>query len=117
MQYFTCGLLAGLLAKLSTHPLDVAKKRYQVAGLQRSLKYGARVEKGRVTKSLSTCLAEIYRQEGMRGLWKGSVPSIIKAAPNAALTFVAYEVFIAFLLAAQERTGQQQQQQQQQQQR
>lgn len=35
---FTCGLVAGLFAKLASHPLDVAKKRYQVAGLQRSLR-------------------------------------------------------------------------------
>lgn len=28
---FACGLLAGTLAKLATHPLDVAKKRYQVS--------------------------------------------------------------------------------------
>lgn len=38
LQAFACGLVAGLVAKLVTHPLDVAKKRYQVAGLQRSLK-------------------------------------------------------------------------------
>jgi hypothetical protein len=36
---FVCGLAAGLVAKLVTHPLDVAKKRYQVAGLQRSLRW------------------------------------------------------------------------------
>ncbi len=41
-QAFACGLLAGLLAKLVSHPLDVAKKRYQVAGLQRSLRCGAK---------------------------------------------------------------------------
>ena len=28
------------MAKLGTHPLDVAKKRLQVAGLQRSTRYG-----------------------------------------------------------------------------
>jgi solute carrier family 25 thiamine pyrophosphate transporter 19 len=39
VQHFACGLLAGLFAKLASHPLDVAKKRYQVAGLQRSLRY------------------------------------------------------------------------------
>lgn len=39
-QAFWCGLAAGMLAKLGTHPLDVAKKRFQVAGLQRSARYG-----------------------------------------------------------------------------
>lgn len=37
-QNFTCGLVAGIVSKLLTHPLDVAKKRYQVAGLPRSLR-------------------------------------------------------------------------------
>lgn len=27
---FVCGLVAGMVAKLATHPLDVAKKRFQV---------------------------------------------------------------------------------------
>lgn len=40
MQAFVCGMAAGMLAKLGTHPLDVAKKRFQVAGLQRSTRYG-----------------------------------------------------------------------------
>lgn len=40
LQAFACGLAAGMLAKLGTHPLDVAKKRFQVAGLQRSARYG-----------------------------------------------------------------------------
>ena len=40
LQAFACGLAAGMLAKLGTHPLDVAKKRFQVAGLQRSTRYG-----------------------------------------------------------------------------
>ena len=28
---FLCGLAAGTIAKLGTHPLDVAKKRFQVS--------------------------------------------------------------------------------------
>lgn len=34
-ERFVCGMCAGTLAKLTTHPLDVAKKRFQVAGLPR----------------------------------------------------------------------------------
>ncbi|GIL83842.1 hypothetical protein Vretimale_10862 [Volvox reticuliferus] len=98
LQAFACGLLAGLLAKLATHPLDVAKKRYQVAGLQRSLRYGARVEAGFAMRSLCQSLAYIYRTEGVMGLWKGSVPSIVKAAPSAAITFAAYDAVLSWLL-------------------
>ncbi|KXZ44653.1 hypothetical protein GPECTOR_64g147 [Gonium pectorale] len=98
LQAFCCGLLAGLLAKLASHPLDVAKKRYQVAGLKRSLRYGARVEAGFAMRSLAQSLGHIYRSEGVAGLWKGSVPSIIKAAPSAAITFAAYDAILAWLL-------------------
>ncbi|KAG2436648.1 hypothetical protein HXX76_006176 [Chlamydomonas incerta] len=120
LQAFACGLVAGLVAKLVTHPLDVAKKRYQVAGLQRSLKYGARVEAGFAMRSLAQSLVDIYRTEGVLGLWKGSVPSIIKAAPSAAITFAAYDAVLAWLLvvagehtAKQAAAAQAQQQQQQ----
>ena len=41
--------------------------------------------------------ASIYRAEGWRGLYKGSIPSIIKAAPAAAVTFSAYEVALRAL--------------------
>lgn len=72
----------------------------QVAGLQRSLKYGARIPMDS-SRSLSGCLAQIYRTEGLRGLYKGSLPSIIKAAPAAAVTFSAYELALRMLLGAQ----------------
>jgi solute carrier family 25 thiamine pyrophosphate transporter 19 len=38
-----CGFGAGCVARLIIHPLDVVKKRFQVAGLARSLRYGERV--------------------------------------------------------------------------
>eukprot|EP00879_Flechtneria_rotunda_P005929 GHRR01006235.1.p1 GENE.GHRR01006235.1~~GHRR01006235.1.p1 ORF type:complete len:350 (+),score=80.30 GHRR01006235.1:389-1438(+) len=99
LQAFTCGLVAGLLAKLGSHPLDVAKKRYQVAGLTRDLRYGARVQPRLAVMPLFSCLADIHAKEGIAGLWKGSVPSIVKAAPSAAITFTAYEALIGMLLA------------------
>jgi solute carrier family 25 thiamine pyrophosphate transporter 19 len=39
-EKFCAGFAAGLLAKSAIHPLDVVKKRFQVAGLQRSTRYG-----------------------------------------------------------------------------
>jgi solute carrier family 25 thiamine pyrophosphate transporter 19 len=60
-----------------------------------------------------TCLANIYHKEGVAGLWKGSVPSIVKAAPAAAVTFTAYEAIIAVLLGWQEASSKQRRQQQQ----
>lgn len=56
---FICGLATGTVAKLGTHPLDVCKKRFQVAGLQRSLSYGARVPQD-TGRSLPACLSIIF---------------------------------------------------------
>ncbi|XP_010548933.1 PREDICTED: mitochondrial thiamine pyrophosphate carrier 1 [Tarenaya hassleriana] len=90
-QLFICGLAAGTIAKLVCHPLDVVKKRFQVEGLKRHPRYGARVELNAYT-SMFDAVRQILRSEGWHGLYKGIVPSTIKAAPAGAVTFVAYEL-------------------------
>ncbi|KAI3713924.1 hypothetical protein L1987_72512 [Smallanthus sonchifolius] len=89
-QLFVCGLAAGSCAKAVCHPLDVVKKRYQIEGLQRHPRYGARVET-LVYRNMYDALRRITQKEGWAGLYKGIVPSIVKAAPAGAVTFVAYE--------------------------
>ncbi|XP_030975483.1 mitochondrial thiamine diphosphate carrier 2-like isoform X2 [Quercus lobata] len=89
-QLFLCGLAAGTCAKLVCHPLDVVKKRFQVEGLPRHPRYGARVEH-RAYKNMFHALRQILQMEGWAGLYKGIIPSTVKAAPAGAVTFVAYE--------------------------
>ncbi|GMI70331.1 hypothetical protein like AT5G48970 [Hibiscus trionum] len=89
-QLFFCGLAAGTCAKLVCHPLDVVKKRFQIEGLQRHPKYGARVDQ-HAYKNMVDALRRILQSEGWHGLYKGILPSTIKAAPAGAVTFVAYE--------------------------
>ncbi|KAL8140999.1 hypothetical protein V2J09_007020 [Rumex salicifolius] len=89
-QLSLCGLAAGISAKAVCHPLDVIKKRFQVEGLERHPRYGARVEH-HTKRNMVDTLTMILRKEGWAGLYKGILPSIIKAAPAAAVTFVAYE--------------------------
>jgi solute carrier family 25 (mitochondrial thiamine pyrophosphate transporter), member 19 len=98
LQIFFCGLAAGTIAKLGTHPLDVAKKRFQVAGLRRSTRYGQRVASSSVS-SLAQCLQDIVAKEGLAGFYKGALPSVIKAAPSAAVTFACYEFIFKSLMA------------------
>ena len=43
MDRFLCGLAAGMVAKLGTHPLDVAKKRFQVCRAESSVEGAWRV--------------------------------------------------------------------------
>ncbi|KAM0002854.1 putative mitochondrial carrier protein [Helianthus debilis subsp. tardiflorus] len=89
-QLFVCGLAAGSCAKAVCHPLDVVKKRFQIEGLQRHPRYGARVET-HAYRNMYDALMRISQKEGWAGLYKGIVPSIVKAAPAGAVTFVAYE--------------------------
>ncbi|RAL54454.1 hypothetical protein DM860_001582 [Cuscuta australis] len=89
-QLFLCGLAAGACAKVVCHPLDVVKKRFQIEGLQRHPRYGARIELN-AYKNMYDALKRILTQEGWGGLYKGIVPSIVKAAPAGAVTFAAYE--------------------------
>ncbi|KAJ6688929.1 hypothetical protein OIU85_005358 [Salix viminalis] len=89
-QLFVCGLAAGTCAKLVCHPLDVVKKRFQIEGLQRHPRYGARVEH-HAYKNMFDALRRILQVEGWSGLYKGIVPSTVKAAPAGAITFLAYE--------------------------
>ncbi|XP_014505519.1 mitochondrial thiamine diphosphate carrier 2 [Vigna radiata var. radiata] len=90
-QLFLCGLAAGTCAKLVCHPLDVVKKRFQIEGLQRHPRYGARVEH-RAYRNMLDAMQRIMRLEGWAGLYKGIIPSTVKAAPAGAVTFVAYEL-------------------------
>lgn len=62
----------------------------QIEGLQRHPRYGARLEP-RAYKNMYDGLRRILIKEGLAGLYKGIVPSIVKAAPAGAVTFVAYE--------------------------
>lgn len=105
IKHFFSGLAAGTIAKLGTHPLDVAKKRFQVAGLARSMSYGRRVPKD-VTSSLFACLRDIAKNEGIGGFYKGALPSVLKAAPAAAITLACYDfVFRALKEARDARKG------------
>ncbi|QCE13254.1 mitochondrial thiamine diphosphate carrier 2-like isoform X1 [Vigna unguiculata] len=95
-QLFLCGVSAGTCAKLATHPLDVVKKRFQIEGLQRHPRYGARVEH-RAYNNMLDAIKRILQMEGWAGLYKGIVPSTVKAAPANAVTFVAYELISDWL--------------------
>ncbi|CAI5941324.1 unnamed protein product [Closterium sp. NIES-65] len=95
-QQFMCGLAAGTLAKVACHPLDVVKKRFQVEGLRRHPRYGARIQP-RAYRGMVDALRKIVATEGVEGLYKGVLPSVIKAAPSAAITFFVYELVAKFL--------------------
>lgn len=96
LESLICGSVAGVLSKILIYPLDVSKKRLQVQGFE-----AARRGFG-ITRSYSgllACLLQVGREEGLRGLYKGLSPGLLKAAATAGLHFSIYEhVCDTFLL-------------------
>lgn len=83
------GSLAGLCAKTSIYPFDLAKKRMQIQGFQEGRKsFGQTFH----CKGLTDCLVKIYHMEGVPGYFKGLSPSLIKAVVTTALHFSSYEM-------------------------
>ncbi|CAI9786722.1 unnamed protein product [Fraxinus pennsylvanica] len=72
------GLAGGLSAYLTT-PLDVVKTRLQVQGT--TVRYNGWLD----------TVHKIWLTEGMRGMFRGSVPRIMWYVPASALTFMAVE--------------------------
>uniref|UniRef100_H3D314 Mitochondrial thiamine pyrophosphate carrier n=1 Tax=Tetraodon nigroviridis TaxID=99883 RepID=H3D314_TETNG len=91
LRSLLCGAAAGMISKTVTYPLDLFKKRLQVGGFE-----AARVQFGRVRSyaGLLDCLVQVAQEEGLRGLFKGLSPSLLKAALSTGFTFFWYEFFL-----------------------
>jgi solute carrier family 25 (mitochondrial carnitine/acylcarnitine transporter), member 20/29 len=72
------GGLAGEALWLASYPFDVVKSKMQSDGFGRQMRY----------KSMRDCFGQTWRQEGMRGFWKGIGPTMLRAMPVSAGTFV-----------------------------
>jgi len=93
---FASGLFAGAAARAAVHPLDVIKKRVQIAGIPRHPRYGAPVSAAYRQSSLK-CARLILAKEGILGFYKGLLPGLLKAAPASAITFTVYNAVVNLL--------------------
>lgn len=83
-----CGGLAGLSSKTLVYPLDLVKKRMQIQGFSKHRRtFGQHFE----CNGMIHCLRQTIRHEGLRGIYKGFVPSILKAAFTTSFQFSIYE--------------------------
>ncbi|KAK2576006.1 hypothetical protein KPH14_007365 [Odynerus spinipes] len=82
------GSIAGLMAKTIVYPLDLARKRLQIQGFEHARKRFGKFFK---CSGLVDCLTITLKEEGLKGLFKGLVPSQLKAALTTALHFTFYE--------------------------
>ncbi|KAM0756143.1 mitochondrial carrier [Meredithblackwellia eburnea MCA 4105] len=77
-----CGALAGSISQTLTYPLDVLRRRMQVVGMS-SMGYNY--------KNGWDAIFCIIRQEGLRGLYKGIIPNLLKVGPSIGTSFAVYE--------------------------
>ena len=78
-----CGALSSSCAQLATYPLALAKTRLQAKGMPG---YTPSFD-----GSLGGCLLWTYRHEGVRGLYRGIVPNLLKAVPSISISYVVFE--------------------------
>lgn len=75
----SCAALAGAVSSAIANPTDVLKVRMQVAG------------RGANPMPLYKCFYEIYRCEGVKGLYRGVVPTSQRAMTIAAVELPVYD--------------------------
>ena len=90
------GAAAGAVSRLVLGPLDVVKIRLQVQ-LESGWNLGA--PGAPKYRGMGHALATIFREEGLRGLWRGTVPGLLLTAPYCAVQFVALQQFRALAQA------------------
>ena len=76
------------LFTICIYPLDIVKKRLQVQGFESArARFGATKQ----YSGLTSCLVRIGKEEGVRGLYKGLSPGLLKAGIVAGINFSVYE--------------------------
>lgn len=85
--------LIGLTASTITFPLEVARKRLMVGALQ-----------GKCPPHMIAALADVFQEEGFKGLYRGWAASSLKVMPTSGITWMFYEAWKDLLLAPRPQT-------------
>lgn len=88
LLFYAVGIVAMTTVLLVTYPLDVVRRRTQMKGLL-SDKFSY--------NSTLHAFTTIIQQEGIKGLYKGMIPNLLKVAPSIAIAFVTYETVKKYL--------------------
>lgn len=82
------GALAGYSMWLTVYPIDVIKSKMQTDNLHPS---------ERTYSSSLDCLRKTLRAQGLKGFFRGFLPTMLRAAPVNACTFYTFELTIRYL--------------------
>ncbi|XP_072475133.1 tricarboxylate transport protein, mitochondrial-like isoform X2 [Notamacropus eugenii] len=78
------GIAAGAASVFGNNPIDVVKTRMQ------SLE-------AHMYKNTFDCAHQIYKNEGLSGFYKGTIPRLSRVCLDVAVVFVLYEQIVRFL--------------------
>ena len=82
------GAISGGFAQTCTYPFDVLRRRFQINTMSgMGYKYN----------SMLDAVATILKQEGLRGMYKGILPNLLKVAPSMASNWLSFEMTRDFL--------------------
>ncbi|CAK8541755.1 unnamed protein product [Lathyrus sativus] len=95
MVSLACGSLSGIVSSTATFPLDLVRRRMQLEGV------GGRPRV--YNTSLFRTFGHIFRNEGIRGLYRGILPEYYKVVPGVGIVFMTYETLKTLLSSFQNR--------------
>lgn len=84
------GAISGAVAQTCTYPFDVLRRRFQINTMSGM---------GYQYKSITDAVRVIVGQEGIRGMYKGIVPNLLKVAPSMASSWLSFELTRDYLLS------------------
>ncbi|XP_021949231.1 mitochondrial folate transporter/carrier [Folsomia candida] len=82
-EYLSFAAISKLIAAASTYPYQVVRARLQ--------------DQHRVYEGVIDVMRQTWRNEGLRGYYKGLLPNLIRVVPATAITFVVYEETSTYL--------------------
>lgn len=83
------GAVSGAVAQTCTYPFDVLRRRFQINTMSGM---------GYQYSGIWDAITNIVKHEGVRGLYKGIVPNLLKVAPSMASSWLSFEMTRDFVM-------------------